>query len=190
MKKTVMVMLAGLAMVLITSSAMAETRSFNLSLTPDVAVYPRSDVIEGVTLSVWGENQQSSLALGLANGSFGQSTGMSVGMLNYTDNYMGLQWGLVNYTKGDSSGWQGGFIFAFLASGVNYTAGTMKGLFTGVVNYAGRLKGLQLGVVNYVEDSDAGVQIGLFNIIHSNKNWFSDLPGELAPAMILVNWSF
>jgi hypothetical protein len=36
-----------------------------LSLTPDFALYDRSERIEGVTLSIWGENPQSAFALGL-----------------------------------------------------------------------------------------------------------------------------
>ncbi|HCE46029.1 MAG TPA: hypothetical protein DET40_20990 [Lentisphaeria bacterium] len=182
-------LIACIATILISISAMAETRPFNLSLTPDVAIYPRTDMIEGVTLSVWGENQQKSFAIGLANGTAAQSYGVSLGILNYADNYTGLQWGLVNYTKQDSTGFAGGFIFGFLASGVNYTVGTMKGLYTGVVNYSGNLSGLELGIVNYTDDA-YGVQIGLINIVGRNKSWFSDLPDSLAPAMIFVNWRF
>jgi hypothetical protein len=169
---------------------MAETKPFNLSITPDIAIQDRSDTIEGLTLSIWGENQQASLALGIVNGSVGQSTGLSLGFLNYAENYDGLQWGLVNHSKGDFIGWQSGFLFGIVGSAVNYTGGTMKGLQTGVVNYAGRLAGLQLGLVNYAEGTDAGVQIGLVNIIRKNAHWFTELPDELAPAMVFVNWRF
>ena len=183
-------LLACLATVLVSTGALAETRPFNLSLTPDIAVYDRSDTIEGLTLSVWGENQQTSLALGIANGAIGQSAGLSVGILNYADSYKGLQWGLVNYTKQDFAGWQGGFLFGVVVSAVNYTGGTMQGFQAGVVNYAGRLTGLQLGVVNYAAAADAGVQIGLVNIVRQNTMWFSGLPDELAPGMVIVNWRF
>lgn len=176
-------LLAGLATVLISAGAMAGPKPFNLSLTPDIAVYDRSETIEGVTLSIWGENPQTSLALGIANGSTGQSAGLSWALiLNYADDYKGIQWAPINYTQGDFLGWQGGF--------VNYTAGSMKGLQSGVVNYAGRTTGLQFGFVNYAVDADAGVQIGLVNIIRQNTRWFGGLPEELAPAMILVNWRF
>jgi hypothetical protein len=66
----------------------------------------------------------------------------------------------------------------------------MKGLQTGAVNYAGTLTGLQLGFVNYAEGADAGVQVGVVNIIRQNTRWFTELPEELAPAMIFVNWRF
>ena len=191
-------LIASLSMALITISAIAETkpvnasetRPFNLSVTPDVSIYGRNMTIEGMTLSIWGENQQTSFALGLVNGSAGRSAGFSLGILNYAENYKGLQLGLVNYTKQDSFGWQGGLLLGFLISAVNYTGGTMKGVYTGVVNYAGNLKGLELGLVNYADDADSGFQIGLINIMHKNKHWFSNLPGELAPGMILVNWRF
>ena len=131
-------LLASLAAVLVSAGAQAEIRPFNLSLTPDVAVCDRGDTIEGLTLSVWGENQQTSLALGIANGTTGQSAGLSWAyVLNYADDYKGIQWAPINYTKGGFLGWQNGF--------ANYAAGTMKGLQTGAVNYAGTVTGLQLG---------------------------------------------
>ena len=86
-------------------------------------------------------------------------------MLNYADDYKGIQWAPINYTTGDFLGWQGGF--------VNYTEGLMKGFQSGVVNCAGRVTGLQLGIVSYAEDADA---VGL--------------PEELPPGMIFVNWRF
>ncbi len=179
--------LALIATVIIANGAGA--RPFNLSLTPDIAIYDRSETIEGLTLSIWGENQQTSLAIGLVNGMIGQSAGLSAGILNYADNYKGLQWGLINYTKQDFSGWQGGPFFGLLVSAMNYTGGTMTGLQLGMVNYAGHLSGLQLGLVNYAETAEAGVQVGLVNIIPNNE-WFTNLPDELAPAMIFVNWRF
>lgn len=176
-------LLACLVAALVSTGALAATHPFNLSLTPDIAVYDRTDTIEGLTLSIWGENQQSSLALGVANGSVGQSAGLSLALLlNYADDYKGLQWAPVNYTKGNFLGWQLGL--------VNYTDSSMKGLQTGWVNYAGHLKGLQFGFLNYAEGGDAGVQIGLVNIIRQNQTWFANLPEELAPAMIFVNWRF
>ncbi len=183
-------LLASLAAVFVSTGVLAATRPFNLSLTPDLAIYDRNDTIEGLTISLWGENQQSSLALGLANGSVGQSAGLSIGVLNYADDYKGMQWALVNYTQGDFTGWQGGPLFGLLVSALNYTEGTMKGLQIGTVNYAGHLTGLQLGFVNYAIDGGAGVQVGLVNIIRDNRVWFTNLPEELAPAMVFVNWRF
>ena len=177
------------AIIFFSTVAMAETDFFNISLTPNVAVYPRSDMIEGLTLSVWGENEQKALALGLVNGSVGHSWGLNLGILNYADSYKGPQFGLVNYTKHDSTGFQIGFLFGLLISAVNYTGDNMTGLYTSVFNCAGNLTGVELGFVNYADDAK-GVQIGIINIIHRNSSWFSDLPNELAPAMILVNWRF
>ncbi len=167
---------------LFAGTALAAGKPFQLSLTPDIAIYNRGQRINGLTIGIWSENPQSALALGIVNGSTGRSSGLSLALiLNYADNYKGVHWAPVNYTKGDFLGWQGGI--------VNYTAGTMKGLQTGVVNYAGSLTGLQLGLINYAETAESGVQIGLVNIIPSNR-WFSGLPNELAPGMIFVNWRF
>jgi hypothetical protein len=176
--------------VLVASGAMAGSKSLQLSLTPDIALYDRSETIEGLTLGVWDENPQSALALGVVNGSTGQSAGLSLALvLNYADSYKGLQWGLVNYTKDDLLGWQGGFCFGIAISVVNYTGGNMKGLQTGVVNYAGHLTGVQFGLVNYAATADTGAQIGLVNLLPQNA-WFTGLPDELAPGMVLVNWRF
>lgn len=160
-----------------------------LSLTPGFALYGRSEQIDGLALSIWGENPQSALAFGLVNGSTGESAGLSIGFLNYADDYTGVQWGLVNYAKGDVTGWQGGFCLGLVGSVVNYTGGTLTGFQCGVVNYANKLSGLQVGIVNYAKTVKSGVQIGIVNIMPENE-WFSKLPDELAPGMILVNWHF
>jgi len=162
--------------------AIAETKPVQLSLTPDVAIYNQDTYIKGLTLNIWGENPQSALALGFANGSTGDSKGFSLGILfNYAENYKGVQWAPVNYTKSDFVGWQSGV--------VNYTKGSVKGFQSGVVNYAGSFTGLQLGVVNYAETADNGVQIGLVNIIPENE-WFTNMPNEFAKGMTIVNWRF
>jgi len=171
-----------LAIALIQFSILAgPTKPFNMSITPDAAIYGRTTTIEGFTLSIWGENPQTSFALGIVNGFVGDSAGLGAALfINYADYYKGVQWAPVNYTKHDSLGWNNGFI--------NYTDRLMTGLATGMVNFSQRLKGVQFGLVNYVDTTDAGVQFGLINIIQSNRNWFSDLPNGLAPVMIFVNW--
>ena len=182
--------LAVISLALVATGAMAGSKPFQASLTPDYAIYDRMETINGLSLSIWGENPQAGLALGLVNGSTGHSVGVSLGVFNYADYYKGLQWGIVNYTKQDFSGWQGGPFFGLLVSVVNYTGGTMTGFQCGAVNYAGTVTGLQLGIFNYAAAADDGVQIGLINIIHENTQWFSGLPDELAPGMVLVNWRF
>lgn len=177
MKKLLTVLMG----VMVVSGVMAGSKPIQLSLTPEIAIFDRSERIEGLCLSIWGENPQSALALGLVNGSTGRSAGFSLSLLNYADSYKGIQWAAINYTKGDFLGWQSGL--------VNYTHGQMKGLQGGVVNYAGHLTGLQLGLVNYAASATTGVQIGLVNLIPQNE-WFGGLPNELAPGMVLVNWRF
>lgn len=65
----------------------------------------------------------------------------------------------------------------------------MKGLPAGLVNMSGNLTGLQAGLVNYNAGYGPGIQIGLVNLMPQNV-WFDNLPDELAPAMVLVNWRF
>ncbi|MDA3926597.1 MAG: hypothetical protein PF904_18065 [Kiritimatiellae bacterium] len=176
--KRLLLVLTGVASI----NCVMASQPIQLSLTPEIALYDRSEQIEGLALSIWGENPQTALALGFVNGSTGQSAGLSLSfILNYAEDYKGVQWAAINYTKGDFLGWQSAF--------VNYTGGTMKGLQTGWVNYAGKLTGLQFGFVNYAESAETGVQIGVVNLIPSNA-WFSELPDQLAPGMIFVNWGF
>jgi hypothetical protein len=174
--------------VLSLSSVMA-SEPFQLSLTPDIAIHDRNERIEGFSLSIWGENPQSAFALGFVNGSTGDSSGLSVGLLNYSDTYTGIQWGFINYAKGDFTGWQGGPFFGWVVGGVNITSGKMTGFQCALVNTAGTLNGFQLGIVNYASTADAGLQIGVVNIMPQNE-WFTKLPDELAPGMIIVNWHF
>jgi hypothetical protein len=151
------------------TGALAETRSFQASLTPDIAVEAKTTQINGFSLNVWGENPQSGIALGIVNGSTGNSSGISLGLLaNYAESYQG----------------------AHLAWVANYASGQFSGLQWAAFNYAGNLHGLQLGLVNYAEASGPAVQIGFINIMNQTKGWFTSFPNEVAPAMVLVNWRF
>ncbi|MFO7578287.1 MAG: hypothetical protein R6W66_11240 [Pelovirga sp.] len=169
MKRLLLASIVVSILCLFAGGAFAQTRPFQLSLTPDIAIASKTTRIEGVSLNVWGENPQSAITLGIVNGSTGDSSGLSLGFLgNYAENYTGAQLGWV----------------------ANYTSGTMKGLQWSAFNYAGRLHGLQLGLVNFAELSDRGVQIGLINIMNQTKRWFAGFPNEVAPAMVLVNWRY
>lgn len=163
MKKLVFVVLG----CLFATGALAETQAFQLSLIPDVAVQARTTHIKGFSLGLWSENPQSALALGVVNGSTGNSSGLSLALLgSYAQNYEGVQ-------------------LAFIA---NYTEGKASGLQWAAFNYAGNLKGFQLGFVNYAKKTEKGLQVGIINIMNENRVWFRNFPDEVAPGMILVNW--
>jgi hypothetical protein len=146
-------------------SAAADEKFLQLSLTPDVALCSRDTVIKGISLNIWGENEQSGFALGFVNGSTGNSSGMSWGLVNYAESYTGLQLGVVNYASDE-----------------------LKGVQLGGVNIAMRVSGVQLGCVNYAE-SLHGVQLGFLNIA-ANNPWFEEFPNKLAVVFPFVNWSF
>ena len=169
------------ALVASVSTVMADESALQLSLTPDVALHPKTTIIRGLTLDIWVENPQHGLTLGFVNGSTGVSSGLSWAFIaNYADSYSGVQWGLVNYTKEESEGWQGGF--------VNCSEGSYTGLQTGFINYAKEFKGLQLGAINYAEKLD-GLQVGFLNVARSNP-WFDEFPNKLATGFPILNWSF
>jgi hypothetical protein len=151
------------------TGSFAETKGFQLSLTPDIAIQTNTTQIEGLTLGLWSENPQNALALGIVNGSTGDSSGLALSLLaNYSENYKGAQ-------------------IAWIA---NYAKGKVKGLQWAAFNYASSLHGLQLGFINYAERSNKGLQVGFINIMNETQKWFGNLPNEVAPGMIFVNWRF
>jgi hypothetical protein len=154
--------------------------AFQASLTPDIAIHDKSAQINGLSLSIWGENPQHGVALGLVNGSTGDSSGFNWGLVNYGDSFTGVQWGVVNFSRGDFNGWQDGM--------VNFSQGSFVGLQSGWINVSKKFKGLQYGLVNYAENLN-GVQIGFVNVARNNP-WFTEFPQKLATAFPIVNWSF
>lgn len=151
-----------------------------LSLTPNIALYPQDTTVKGLALNIWGQNPQLSLNIGLVNGSSGESAGLSYGLVNYDESYKGVQLGWVNVSREHFVGLQDGW--------VNIAQGTFKGLQYGVVNISEDTTGLQLGVVNYAEKLH-GVQIGVVNIARNNPA-FNEFPDKLAPGFPILNWSF
>ena len=151
------------------TGAFAETAGFQLSLTPDLAIHSRGTHISGVTLGIWSENPQNAIALGIVNGSTGNSSGLSLGLLaNYAQSYKGAQ-------------------LAWLA---NYSSGRFAGFQWSAFNYAGNLHGVQLGLINFADTCDKGLQIGFINIMNETQRWFRNFPNEVAPAMIFLNWRY
>ena len=144
----------------------AEESFFQASLTPEIAFKAKTERINGICLSIWGENPQSAFALGFVNGSSGDSKGFSLGFfVNYSETYTGVAWAFVNYSKVDFTGWQAGFL-----------------------NVAKAYHGLQTGFFNYAENLH-GVQLGLINIAMNNP-WFNEFPDKFATGFPFFNWSF
>lgn len=164
---------------LITLGLQAQS-AFQASLTPDIAIHSKTTEINGLTLSIWGENPQHSLSLGFVNGSTGNSSGLTWGLVNYAESYRGVAWGFINVSRTSFTGWQDGF--------VNFSQGEFKGLQMGGINITEKMNGLQLGFVNYSENL-RGLQIGFINVA-ANNPWFTDFPDKLATGFPIVNWSF
>ena len=159
----------------------AEDAVFQASLTPEIAIYPSTTFVRGLSLNIWGENPQTGLTLGFVNGSSGDSGGFTWGLLNYADSYTGVAWGFFNVSQTSFIGWQHGW--------VNVAQGEFVGFQSGwLVNYAREFKGFQLGLVNYAEHLN-GLQVGLVNMAMNNP-WFNEFPDKLAPGFVFVNWSF
>jgi hypothetical protein len=154
---------------------------FQASLTPEIAIKAKTERINGICLSIWGENPQSAFAFGFVNGSTGDSKGFSLSFFyNYADSYTGVAWALVNYSKVEFTGWQWAV--------VNVSQGKFTGFQSGFVNVSQEFHGLQFGLVNYTENLH-GVQIGFANIAMNNP-WFKEFPDKLATGFPFFNWSF
>lgn len=165
MKKVILVLVA----CLFATGAFAQSPAFQMSLIPGIALHPPATHIRGVSLNIWGENPQTGIALGIVNGSTGDSTGVSLGLLaNYAESYKG----------------------AHLAWIANYASGRFRGLQLAAFNYAAQLNGLQLGFVNFADASDQSLQVGFINIMNGTQRWFKNFPDEIAPVMPIVNWRF
>src|SRR5277367_2441709 len=117
-----------------------ESHFFQASLTPDIAIYPKTTQINGIALDIWGENPQHSFNLGFVNGSTGDSEGFTWSLYNYAESYSGVAWGFVNYSSTEFTGWQAGL--------VNYSKGKFTGFQSGWVNVSEEFHGLQWGLVN------------------------------------------
>ena len=128
MKKTLLALLG----CLIATGSYAETEGFQMSLIPDVAIHSKTTYIKGASINVWGENPQNAFALGLINGSTGNSSGFSLGLIvNYADSYKGFQIAPINY------------------------ASRLQGLQLGLVNMTMTAEeGVQIGVINIISQTD------------------------------------
>lgn len=192
MKKTTILTAAALSL----SAVPMFGAAFQASLTPETALQPRTEYISGVSLNIWGENPQSGFALGIINGSTGESVGFSLALFhNYADVYSGAQAGLfnevntihgaqlgfVNYARVEVEGAQLGFL--------NLSEGNITGAQVGFVNYnKQKVTGAQVGFVNYTNDLH-GVQLGLVNYVES-FGWFDAFPSKLAKGFPFFNWGF
>lgn len=157
-----------------------DTTPIQLSLIPDIALYPSTTMVKGLSLNIWGQNPQEGFTLGFVNGSTGDSAGLSVGLINYDENYAGVQWGAFNVSTESFYGWQNGFI--------NVAQGTFVGFQLGFVNVSEDTKGVQFGWINYAQSLN-GIQAGLINMAMNNPP-FHDFPDKLSPVFPIVNWSF
>ena len=134
---------------------------FQLSLVPDFALHDRDTTITGFSFGLWNENPQLFSSVGVINGCTGERKGLSIGMVNYTDAYTGLQLGIYN-TAGSS----------------------ITGVQAGIINQAKYIKGVQIGLINRCE-ANYGAQIGLINL-----NARTDIKDSGASFMPFLNLSF
>jgi hypothetical protein len=158
-KNHTLVGLAILIFVAISTAAMAQEHTFQLSLFTPIQIYSENSSISGLRINLlYGSNATvTGLDWGLVNRTTsGTSSGTQSGLVNIVDaNFTGGEEGFVNVVKGDFQGFQFGF--------VNH-ANNAKGFQLGFVNHANKLHGLQLGLINIIQQ---GGQFPIFPIV----NW-------------------
>jgi hypothetical protein len=143
------------------TSVMAQSRPIQLALVNPIQLFPESNSIIGIRVSlIYGRNTSVS--------------GIDWGLITHTTSgtSMGVQWSFVGLADANFTGWQNGF--------VNVVKGDFQGLQWGFVNHANYANGLQVGFVNYAQKLK-GLQIGFVNIIKQ---------GGQFPVFPIVNWSF
>ncbi len=156
-----LIMAVALVAMIVVAPAAAENKPIQLALFSPIQLFPESDAISGIRLSlIYGKNTSV--------------TGLDWGLVNHTTSgeSVGWQLGIVGLAEADFKGWQDNW--------VNVVKGNFEGLQLGVVNSADHAGGLQLGFVNYARTLN-GLQIGLVNIIKQ---------GGQFPVFPIVNWSF
>lgn len=142
----------------------------------------------GLQLGVLGnvvERRGVALQLGCVNIDSDEFGGVQAGLVNYTMNYAGGQFGLVNWNLSDAYGFQFGAVnvnrneyFGGAFGVINHSA-KFRGFDLGLINTAYEVSGFQLGLINAC-DHLKGVQFGLINMV---------CEGPL-PIMVLANASF
>ena len=146
----------------IASVKAADEPFFQASLTPDIAIHSKDTKISGICLSVWGENP-GRFCLGFCQWQHRQERRFDLVVLfNYNEDYTGVAWAMVNYSKGKFQG---------LAKRLFQLFGRhLRRPQSGCVNCAQEFHGLQWGFVNYAKELH-GLQIGFANIAMNNP-WF------------------
>ena len=203
MKKIIPLAAIGLG----TLSLQAEEQHFNACLwAPDLQVYPTTDSIKGVRLSIYGENQSlTGLDFGFANVLDGEMKGAQLSFIFGTaQEVKGVQWSWlysgadkgvtgwsgawVNWGGGDLLGlgtgllnWNEGEVTGVQWGFANVSERNVTGVQVGFVNVTDSLSGLQFGFVNYCENGVKALQVGLVNIMDNS---------DLYPVFPFVNWQF
>ena len=149
MKKVV---LSLVAVVMLCAAAQA-AQPIKLSLWGPICI-PNGDTTTGLEIAIGTETQEvKGVQLALIYAQADKFTGAQLGLVNNTNDGLGIQWGLLNMAqemKGAQLGW------------VNWTKGKMTGAQLGIVNYTESMKGLQLGLVNIIKNNTQFLPVFVF----------------------------
>jgi hypothetical protein len=152
-------------------SALAQKRPVQLSLVTPAQIFPPEDTIAGVRLNIlYGRNVVvNGLDIGLVNHTTDISRGIQTGLVGIASSFQGIQFHVVNISKGKFEGWQLGHVnvsdtFRGFQAGLVNTTGEAEGFQISLVNYARRLTGLQIGLLNINKEGGMVPVFPLFNI--------------------------
>ena len=182
MKKVVLSLVA----VFMLFAVSAQAQVVKLSLWGDICV-PNEDYTGGLEIGIGSETQAvDGVQFGIIYSKAGKLQGVQLGLVNNTDEGIGVQWGLLNLAK-EFTGVELGFVnIADTMKGiqwgaVNWTKGDFTGAQLGFVNYADNVTGIQFGFVNWA-NTMKGVQLGLVNVIKNNTMFL--------PVFVIFNFCF
>ena len=149
MKKVVLSLVA----VLMLCAAAVQAQPIKVSLWGPICV-PNEDITKGLEIAIGTQTQEvRGLQLALVYAQADTFKGVQYSLVTNTNDGLGAQLGFVNLAQ-DMKGLQYGF--------VNWTKGNMTGLQFGFVNYTETMKGVQIGLVNIIKNNTMFLPVFVF----------------------------
>jgi hypothetical protein len=150
MKKVVLSLVAVLMLFAVSAQA---SQPIKLSLWGPICV-PNGDTTNGVEIAIGTQTKEvNGLQLALIYAQADTFKGVQYSLVTNTNDGLGAQLGFVNLAQ-DMKGLQYGF--------VNWTKGNMTGLQLGFVNYTETMKGVQIGLVNIIKNNTMFLPVFVF----------------------------
>jgi hypothetical protein len=117
---------------------------FKLSLWEKTAL-PSDDAVSGIEFGIGSDTSKvKGLAWNFLYGKTENVKGVQLAFINWSNTFLGFEWGAANFNEGHIDGVQMGFF---------NRSKSVKGIQFGVVNMTEDMKGIQIGIANFIKNS-------------------------------------